>query len=349
MNLISRTYRSAFTLVELLVVIAIIGILVALLLPAIQAAREAARRSQCTSQLKQLVTGGMNHESTMKHYPTGGWGWEWVGDADRGFGQEQPGGWCYNILPFIEETVKHDLPKDGDPIVETPRQLEGARVMLIDPITIISCPTRGNGLTGPTEKVPKFAKNSAAIPAGEINPYVGHSDYAANAGDVSIGGGVRGPLTLAIGADPTFTGWLTVNKTGLLRTTNEGYDPKNPEFTGISFQRSEVRIQHVTDGTSKTYFCGEKYLDPSLFFTKEETGDNETWCTGHNNDNFRTTASPPKQDEHGYENGNLFGSAHSSVWNVAFCDGHVEAMSYDIDPAIHKSYGNRKDGLVFNQ
>jgi hypothetical protein len=34
---------------------------------------------------------------------------------------------------------------------------------------------------------------------------------------------------------------------------------------------------------------------------------------------------------------------------VAFCDGHVEAMSYDIDPAIHKSYGNRKDGLVFTQ
>jgi prepilin-type processing-associated H-X9-DG protein len=110
-----------------------------------------------------------------------------------------------------------------------------------------------------------------------------------------------------------------------------------------------VGIQHVTDGTSKTYLCGEKYLDPSLFFTDQETGNNETWCTGHNNDNFRTTAAPPKQDQHGYEDGNLFGSAHSSVWNVAFCDGHVEAMSYDIDKDIHKSYGNRKDGQVFAQ
>ncbi len=53
--------QHGFTLVELLVVIAIIGVLVALLLPAIQAAREAARRSQCTSQLKQLVAGV--HES----------------------------------------------------------------------------------------------------------------------------------------------------------------------------------------------------------------------------------------------------------------------------------------------
>ncbi len=134
--------RRAFTLVELLVVIAIIGILVALLLPAIQAARESARRSQCTSQLKQLALGGMNCENVTRHYPTGGWGYNWVGDADRGYGQNQPGGWIYNILPFIEETVRHDLPRDGKPNELTDPQLEGARPMLIDPITIINCPSR---------------------------------------------------------------------------------------------------------------------------------------------------------------------------------------------------------------
>jgi len=105
-------------------------------------------------------------------------------------------------------------------------------------------------------------------------------------------------------------------------------------------------IKQITDGTSKTYFCGEKYLDPNKFedFLDPDTGNNETWCTGHNNDNFRTTASPPRQDLAGYEDGNIFGSAHSSVWNVAFCDGHVEGMSYDIDPQVHKNFGNRKDG-----
>ena len=25
-------------------------------------------------------------------------------------------------------------------------------------------------------------------------------------------------------------------------------------------------------------------------------GDNETWCTGYNNDNFRSTFAPPVQD-----------------------------------------------------
>jgi prepilin-type N-terminal cleavage/methylation domain-containing protein/prepilin-type processing-associated H-X9-DG protein len=70
----SRSYargltRYGFTLVELLVVIAIIGVLVALLLPAVQAAREAARRTTCTNNMKQMMLGVLNYESTMKELP----------------------------------------------------------------------------------------------------------------------------------------------------------------------------------------------------------------------------------------------------------------------------------------
>ena len=103
--------RRGFTLVELLVVIAIIGILVALLLPAVQAAREAGRLTQCKNNLKQVGLAVQNHMNLYKYFPTGGWGWNWTGDPERGVGKTQPGGWAYNILPFIDEIPLHDMGK----------------------------------------------------------------------------------------------------------------------------------------------------------------------------------------------------------------------------------------------
>ncbi len=128
--------RFGFTVVELLVTISIIGVLMALLLPAVQYAREAARRTQCKNNLKQLSHAIMLHESSYQFLPSDGWGYRWIGEPDRGTGVNQPGGWIYQILPYIErndlrqmgsglpgpqrEQVLADLSQRGTPVARCP-------------------------------------------------------------------------------------------------------------------------------------------------------------------------------------------------------------------------------------
>ena len=87
----------------MLCTIAIVATLIGLALPAIQAAREAARAAQCKDNLKNLGLGATHHVNAYASFPSGGWGWDWVGDPDFGFLEKQPGGWVYNVLPFIEQ------------------------------------------------------------------------------------------------------------------------------------------------------------------------------------------------------------------------------------------------------
>src|SRR5712672_2279903 len=107
----SRVSRVGFTLIELLVVIAIMAILIALLVPAVQKVREAAMMTQCENNLKQMgLALQMNHDN-YKRFPSNGWGWFWTGSPDFGTGPEQPGGWFYNVLPYIEQGALRDMGK----------------------------------------------------------------------------------------------------------------------------------------------------------------------------------------------------------------------------------------------
>jgi prepilin-type N-terminal cleavage/methylation domain-containing protein/prepilin-type processing-associated H-X9-DG protein len=335
--------RRGFTLVELLVVIAIIGILIALLLPAVQAARESARRTACRNNLKQLALGCLNHESTVKYFPSGGWGWQWVGDADRGFGRKQPGGWIYNVLPFIEQGPLHDLPSDGKPDELTNAQFIGARQMLENPVNVINCPSRRTGVSPAGGKSDsQYAVNSGPNPT--TGNQVGKGDYKINAGD-HFGYDMVGPDFMSEGVSPSYNRWYTIGTLGRLR-----YDPDSPGLTGISFQRSEVGIQHITDGTTQTYLCGEGWLFVEKYYDGSFYSNNETWCTGANDDNFRCSVAGPAPDsepeDSKHELLRAFGSAHPNGWHMAFCDGHVESLSYDIDLQLHRYRSSRADGQI---
>ena len=313
--------RTAFTLVELLVVIAIIAMLVTLLLPAVQAAREAARRSQCQNNLKNLGLACLNLESALGHLPPGGWGWQWVGDSDQPSNNDQPGGWLFGILPYMEEASFYNAASDGNPQDMNAKQLEGAKLCVESPITIINCPSRRESRAFPTSwfggnYVPRNA-NGAAV--------AGRSDYGGNGGDQGLAHG-GGPASLEAGL---------------------ALEP-NMRFTGTVFERSEIALGRVIDGTSKTYMAGEKYIDSDHYLDGGDPADNETWCTGWNNDNYRVAAEgnqifQPLRDRPGLTRSNYYGSAHQTGFNVVYADGHVEMIDFSVEGVVHRRNANRKD------
>ncbi len=332
-----RTQRG-FTIVELLVVIAIIGILVALLLPAVQAARERARLVQCGNHLRQMATAFLSHESAQGHYPTSGWGYMWIGIPDAGYGPRQPGGWAYNILSYMEyddlrasayslEVLDRRTGWGPDPTVYTDEKLP----IVTTPVPQFSCPSKR-----PHQLVPMFSKPGRPYLANNLsgcrtkaNCLVPRGDYRVNSGSIGAkdtpGPGYHresGPWSLT---------WRTQN--------------------GISFQCSTIRVDQVTDGTSKTAMVGEKFLSPDFYTNGDYTADDQCVFSGHDNDNNGYTAdgrtpypplrdtSRPKLNEDRFR----FGSAHPVGFNMAFCDGSVRFIQYNIDPDVFALCGGRND------
>ena len=207
------TLKSAFTLVELLVVITIIGILIALLLPAVQAAREAARQTQCRNNLKQLALGCLNHEQAIGRFPTNGWGFAWTGDADRGTDWRQPGGWIYNVLPYIEQQPLHDMGV-GLPWNDT-NKMQPNLQRLATPLSVYTCPSRRAAAVWPWEQA-TGEKIAQVVNAG--TPILAaRSDYAANGGDyyTDIGSAVAYAPTPVWSSAPPNTEAGPANVTGV--------------------------------------------------------------------------------------------------------------------------------------
>jgi prepilin-type N-terminal cleavage/methylation domain-containing protein len=319
--------RKAVTIVELLVVIAIIGILIAMLLPAVQAVRESARRAQCGNNLKQLSLGVLQHVSVRGQYPTGGWGWYWIGDANRGFGRRQPGGWIYNILPYIEEMHSYRLPDDGDQYAVTEKQKRLSNTLAKTTLSIANCPSRRPCMLYAKPFAGTFVAYNA-LDNDESDNVSARGDYAINSGSQPFDEYFGGPETLAE-ADSTSLLW---------------HDTR--QCTGISFERSELMPEDLRDGTTHTIMLGEKYINPDHYTTGLEIYDNESLYTGFNNDNYRSTYVPPLRDCRGLSDPLPFGSIHSHSCNYIFCDGSMRVISYSVDPAVFLNLGNRSDGQI---
>jgi prepilin-type N-terminal cleavage/methylation domain-containing protein/prepilin-type processing-associated H-X9-DG protein len=323
--------QDGFTLLELLTVITIIGLLISLLLPAVQAAREAARRIQCGSNLKQLALGCLGHEQAFASLPTGGWGWGWCGDPDRGFGKSQPGGWLFNILPYIDQQALHDLGLHANQAGRT-RTAETA-------FSVLHCPTRRGPVLYPWVAETSYINISLVQPAT-----LARSDYAASAG----------------GTDDATYCWFGPNSyanSDAMPDDQFGFKPIHVSDRGVIFCRSQCRLADITDGASNTFLAGEKQVDPDHYSDGMDLGDDQGWNLGFDDDINRFTSTgtsssiaylPPLPDRQGPSFYYFFGGAHPDNLNMAMCDGSVHTINYSIDGETFRRLGDRADGLLID-
>ncbi len=348
-------FRTAFTLVELLVVMTIIAILIGLTLPAINSARESARRTICTNNLAQLSRGMTTHVTAQGFFASGGWGWFWIGEPDCGYGAQQPGSWFFSILDYMEQG---NIRNQGLGLDGTPRK-EALKLRMKTPIPIINCPTRRTRNVYPT----KTEDRNKYLTQAKDHSFVGlkgndraavqylsnvdeciKGDYASNAG--TWGNDIFGhKITYMVNANSY--NYTDSNQKGKdAKYTSLRTCGKNGGRNGISFLFSEVTPDEVEDGLSNTYMLGEKYLNTYKYIVDNGTSnaDNESVYDGADNDNQRIAAGGPMRDRKNHTNLDKFGSAHLYSFNMAFCDGSVRRVNYNINEKIHTNLCNRRDG-----
>jgi hypothetical protein len=328
---------NAFTLVDLLIVAGIVGLLLQCGIPALDYARESSREKQCVLHLSQLAAALQMHHDIHEHYPTSGWGWQWVGHPERGYGDAQPGGWAYNVLPHIGFEHVREL---GTGLPEGSRQLQLAILSAnATPISIFNCPSRrspGNfpmvvggfvDKPGFSPLLPKECREGSGIDCR-----VTRSDYAINSGNINPG------------TEP--------GPNALLQSDSWNWEysgPNGKRQNGISHQRSHISRNWLTDGVSKVYCVGEKYVPAANYENGRYLNDDLSTYVGHDGDMNRYTGDVQGRtrkltsDNEAPEN-QQFGSAHSAGFYMAFCDGSVHLTSYETDPEIHRALGGRDDG-----
>jgi prepilin-type processing-associated H-X9-DG protein len=322
----------------------------------VQAARESARRAQCKNHLKQLGLAALNHESTQKFFPTGGWGYLWAGDPDRGFGRQQPSGWYYNIIPFTELASLRKIAGDGKPDEITPQQKSAGRDRVRVRVDIFLCPSRRGQTEFPyTSGIPDYFN----VDRPDV---VARNDYAACAGSLynesSLGGPAPGPAAIGGSNMPDPFAYTKYFPHSVGQTVYNG-TTEIPRGNGVTLVMSETRIAQITDGTTNTILYGEKHIPRSDYDTSGGAANNQGWDLGFDTDVNRWTKIAPLNDSGVNSEGkdqldkilnelSQFGGPHPAGCQFVFCDGSVKTIVYGADGEVFKALGSIAGDEVAN-
>jgi prepilin-type processing-associated H-X9-DG protein len=206
--------------------------------------------------------------------------------------------WAFFLLPYLEETNVYAAYKKGIR-VDDPTNSQAMRT----PIDVYACPSRRRAAADRNfdddDNPPKVL---AAATLG---------DYAANAGEEE--------------------------DTGMDDIDDANFVPINVDKTkaGPIFSGSRYSAKQITDGLSSTIAIGERHIRPVPTGTAPEMehysiGDT-AFLAGDTIETILAGAhdSPAKgPDDH---HDHIFGGPHSGVVQFVFLDGHVDAISNDID------------------
>jgi prepilin-type N-terminal cleavage/methylation domain-containing protein len=294
-----------FTLIELLVVIAIIAVLIALLLPAVQQAREAARRTECKNNLKQIGLALHNYHDTFRTFPCG-----WIGVED-GFQTAHDGingvGWGAMILPYLDQSPLYNR-FDANVGIEHPVN----DPFRLNTLTVFRCPS--------DPQPDRFQIEEEGNP-GTVICELPIANYVGSFGTFELDGCENPPGTFPVGANGQCFG------------------------DGVFYHNSRVKIRDITDGTSNTFFVGER-------LTNEPLGWYSTWVgrVAEGEEAFQRVLGSfdhvPNSPAAHFDD---FSSHHEGGTQFVLSDGHVRFVSENINEHVYRAVGTIMGGEVVGE
>ena len=309
-----------------------------MLLPAVQQVREAARRIQCANNVRQIMIGLHNYESSFQAFPAGRRGYDTLqGNIWNLFGQSSMGTSALTGL---------DLRREGASVFAAILpQLEQNNVLNAIDLDHVPIWSAGNWTT----PVPAV-QQAVEVIGQQIPTYVCPSDNLLPVCQASHGAGIEAATgSYAACMGDAECGIENQKKYKRFRTAN------TPNLaTGVFLYVAEIGLREIFDGTSNTIFVGET-------IEGHRGGQSNIWSNGNRfTSSMRTTATPLNFPLHpngrdgldfsgtvsgadnpdGQCNGG-FASNHSGGANFGFGDSSVTFVRESVDLQLYMSLSTR--------